>query len=197
MIKVLLADDHPLVRSGLRQAIEQHADMRVIGEVGDGWDVLNGPQDWDVLVLDISLPRLSGIEVLRRLKQTRPASRVLILSMYAEDQFAQRLVEEGATAYLQKSVRSDDVVATIRSIMAGGAQPRIAKKENNKLHSRLSAREHQVFILLLQGRSQIEIAAELDVSGSTINNHVARIKEKLGVRSVSEIISYAHRVGLL
>ncbi len=197
MIKVLLADDHPLVRSGLRQAIEQHADMRVIGEVGDGWDVLNGPQDWDVLVLDISLPRLSGIEVLRRLKQTRPASRVLILSMYAEDQFAQRLVEEGATAYLQKSVRSDDVVATIRSIMAGGAQPRIAKKENNKLHSRLSARENQVFILLLQGRSQIEIAAELDVSGSTINNHVARIKEKLGVRSVSEIISYAHRVGLL
>lgn len=197
MIKVLLADDHPLVRSGLRQAIEQHADMRVIGEVGDGWDVLNGPQDWDVLVLDISLPRLSGIEVLRRLKQTRPASRVLILSMYAEDQFAQRLVEEGATAYLQKSVRSDDVVATIRSIMAGGAQPRIAKKENNKLHSRLSAREHQVFILLLQGRSQIEIAAELDVSGSTINNHVARIKEKLGVRSVPEIISYAHRVGLL
>lgn len=197
MIKVLLADDHPLVRSGLRQAIEQHADMRVIGEVGDGWDVLNGPQDWDVLVLDISLPRLSGIEVLRRLKQTRPASRVLILSMYAEDQFAQRLVEEGATAYLQKSVRSDDVVATIRSIMAGGAQPRIAKKENNKLHSRLSARENQVFILLLQGRSQIEIAAELDVSGSTINNHVARIKEKLGVRSVPEIISYAHRVGLL
>lgn len=199
VIQVLLADDHPIVRSGLRQAIDAQPDMRVVAEVDDGWDVLHHPPTWDVLVLDISLPRLSGIEVLRRLRAERPGARVLVLSMYAEDQFAHRLREEGAAAYLQKSARPEEVIAALRQIVAGGRyqRPPAAPKGEGRPHARLSARENQVFLLLLQGRSQTEIAAELAVSGSTVNNHVAHIKDKLGARSVPEIISYAHRVGLI
>ena len=206
-IRVFLADDHALVRLGLRQLLEREADVEVVGEAEDGRRVLqaDGQDDWDVLVLDVSLPRVGGIEVLRRLRAERPRLRIIMLSMYPEDQYASRMVALGAAAYLAKDRRPDEVLAAIRAVHAGRPWPTAAAapaapldvSEDRAPHARLTAREYQVFTLLFQGSTVSEIAAELDLRASTVSNHVAHIKEKLGARSVAEIVGYAHRAGLV
>lgn len=209
MLRIFIADDHPIVRQGLRKLIEQQPDMEVVGEAGDGRQVLltEGKAQWDVLILDLSLPRVNGIEVLRRVRAEQPQVRVIILSMYPEDQYALRMIGEGAAAYLSKDQPSEDLLRAIRSVGAGGTymtsevveQLRQGRQgeRGQPLHHSLSAREHQVFTLVCEGRTVSEIATELDISVSTVSNHVSRIKEKLNVRSLGEIIKYAHRAGLL
>lgn len=209
MIRIFLADDHPIVRQGLRKLLEQQPDLQVVGEASDGRQVLlaEGRASWDVLVLDLSLPRVSGTEVLRRLRQELPRLHIVVLSMYPEDQYGPRMIDEGAAAYLSKELPPEELLKAVRTVAAGGTyrSPGVAEPlrpgrhgEAAKLpHRNLSAREHQVFTLLFQGRTVSEIAAELDLSVSTVSNHVAKIKEKLGARSVVEIVTYAHRVGLL
>ncbi len=205
MIRIFLADDHPIVRQGVRRTIEEQPDMTVVGEASDGWQVLNADDraSWDVLVLDLSLPTISGIEVLRRLHAELPRLRVLVLSMYAEEQYAGRLLAEGAAGYVSKDEAPSVVLDAIRTVAAGRAwfSPEVLgalqHRRTEQAHERLSAREYQVFTLLVAGRSVSEIAAELNVSGSTVSNHVTKIREKLGARTVGEIIRYAHQAGFL
>lgn len=209
MIRVFLADDHAVVRAGLERVISTTEDMSVIGTASDGRQVLllaEAGADWDVLVLDLSLPRVSGMEVLRRLRSLRPSLPILILSMYPEDQYSIRLMREGASAYLSKERSLEELLAAIRRLAAGGtyltdsqaAQIIEAPAESERPpHARLSAREHQVFVLIINGRTVSEIAAELDLSTSTVSTHLSRIKDKLGARSIAEVVSYAHRAGLV
>jgi DNA-binding NarL/FixJ family response regulator len=205
MIRIFLADDHPLVRQGLRRAIEAQPDMSVVGEASDGWQVLQAENRdaWDVLVLDLSLPRISGMEVLRRLRIELPNLPILVLSMYSEEQYASRLLAEGAAGYLSKDQDPAEVLAAIRTVAAGRTSfssevlSQLRRGQPERPHERLSAREFQVFMQLIAGRSVSDIASELNVSGSTVSNHVMKIREKLGARTVGEIIRYAHQVGLL
>ena len=205
-IRVFLADDHALVRLGLRQLLERERDVTVVGEADDGRRVLlaEGKDAWDVLVLDVSLPKVGGIEVLRRLRAEHPRLRIVMLSMYPEDQYAERMIAQGAAAYLSKDRRPEEVLAAIRAVHGGRTWPAAtmpvgpaAPVDARPPHSKLSAREYQVFTLLFQGSTVTEIAAELDLRASTVSNHVARIKEKLNAHSVAEIVSYAHRAGLV
>lgn len=208
MIRVFLADDHAIVRHGLRKLIEQEGDMQVVGEAADGRAVLLAPgkESWDLLVLDLSLPKVGGVEVLRRLRAELPRLRVIVLSMYPEEQYGLRLVKEGAAAYLSKEMDSAALIRAMRLVAAGGTylseglaqQMRTSGPSSAAApHTSLTAREHQVFTLVFQGRTVSDIAAELDLSVSTVSNHVARIKEKLGARSIADIVSYAHRAGLV
>lgn len=208
MIRVFIADDHAIVRHGLRELISSTADMKVVGEATDGRQLLNlAPDlDCDVVILDLSLPKVNGPEVLKRLKQVRPTLAILVLTMYPEDQYAVALLRSGASAYLCKDRPSTELLEAIRRVAAGGtyftetiAQRFLASNtdENRPPHAALTAREHQVFTLVIQGRTGAEIAAELDLTAGTVSNHVAKIKEKLGAHSLAEIVRYAYRAGLI
>jgi DNA-binding NarL/FixJ family response regulator len=207
VIRVLLAEDHPIMRQGLQRVIDQAGDMVVAGEACDGRQALLMAEsvEWDVLVLDLSLPRVEGIEVLRRLRELRPGARIVVLSVYPEEQFALRALCLGAAGYLCKECPPEDLLTAIRKVHAGGmyvtdtvAELSLSRSRGDgSAHAQLSAREHQVFTLLSQGRSVSEIAAELDLRVSTVSNHVQRIKQKLGARTIGEIVGYAHRAGLV
>ncbi len=206
MIRVFIADDHAVVRRGLQLLLEGTDEMKVVGTASDGREALGSPalDACDVVVLDLSLPKVSGSEVLRRLKETRPALPVVILSMYPEDQHGLHLLREGASAYLSKDRAPEELIAAIRKVARGGryvtdtlAERSLESRgETGAPHTTLSAREHQVFLLLVQGRAVSDIAAELDLHSSTVSNTIRRIKEKLGVGTLGEIIAYAHRAGL-
>jgi DNA-binding NarL/FixJ family response regulator len=197
--RVFLADDHTVVRDGLRQLIDSQPDLEVAGEGADGREVLSAPAlaTCHVLVLDLSLPRVDGTEVLRRLQQVHPGLPVLVLSMYPEDQFASRTLREGASAYLSKTASSELVLDTIRRLARREALPEKEAPRKAQPHEQLSPREFQVFFLLLRGRSVSEIAAELDVTVATVSTHLGRVREKLGVRTNTEVMQYGHRVGLV
>jgi len=208
VIRVFIADDHAIVRHGLRELLTSTNDMRVVGECTDGRQLLNqaATLDCDVLVLDLSLPRVSGPEVLRRLRQLRPTLPVLVLTMYPEDQYAVALLRNGASAYLCKDRPSHELLEAIRRVAAGRtyftetiAQQLITTPgaDEGPPHAKLSAREHQVFTLIIQGRTSSEIAAELDLTAGTVSNHLAKIKDKLGAHSVAEVVRYAYRAGLI
>lgn len=209
MIRVFIADDHAIVRHGLRDLISATSDMRVVGEATDGRQLLNQAEtlDCDVLILDLSLPKVGGPEVLRRLKQQRPNLPIMVLTMYPEDQYAVALLRSGASAYLCKDRPSHELIDAIRRVAQGGTYftETIAQRfldsggdgKNEPPHAKLTAREHQVFTLVIQGRSGAEIAAELDLTAGTVSNHLAKIKEKLGAHSVAEIVRYAYRAGLI
>jgi DNA-binding NarL/FixJ family response regulator len=206
MIRVFIADDHAVVRRGLQLLLEGTDEMKVVGTASDGREALGSPalDACDVVVLDLSLPKVSGSEVLRRLKESRPALPVVILSMYPEDQHGLHLLREGASAYLSKDRAPEELIAAIRKVARGGryvtdtlAERSLeSRAEAGAPHTTLSAREHQVFLLLVQGRVVSDIAAELDLHSSTVSNTIRRIKEKLGVATLGEIIAYAHRAGL-
>jgi DNA-binding NarL/FixJ family response regulator len=202
VIRIFIADDHPIVRQGLRELIGRQPDMQVVGEAEDGHAVVNAEarSTWDVLLLDLSLPRLSGVEVVRRLRAERASTRIVVLSMYPEDQYARRLMEEGASAYLSKSLAPQEVLRALRTVAAGEiytppGRERSEPPTPGEPHKNLSARENQVFMRITQGRTVTEIAAELDLSVSTVSTHVTNIKNKLKVRSIGDIINYAHSVG--
>lgn len=200
MIRVFLADDHPVVRRGLRTLIEARHDMTVVGEAGDGLKLLNAErkETWDVLVLDLSLPRVGGMEALRRLRAECPGLCVVILSMYPEAQYAPRLLAAGAAAYLSKDLPPEEVVRVVGQVARGAYRAPAREAAASEVpHARLSPREYQVFALLCEGKSVNEIAAELDLAATTVSNHLAKVKEKLGARSIVDILCYAQRAGLL
>jgi two-component system, NarL family, invasion response regulator UvrY len=208
MIRVFIADDHAIVRHGLRELLSGTADLRVVGEATDGRQLLNmaAGLECDVLILDLSLPRVSGPEVLRRLRHLRPTLPVVVLTMYPEDQCAIELLRTGAAAYLCKDRPSEELLEAIRRVASGRTYltETIAQQfletpasKTETPHAALTAREHQVFTLLIQGRTSSEIAAELDLTAGTVSNHVAKIKEKLGAHSLADIMRYAYRAGLI
>jgi DNA-binding NarL/FixJ family response regulator len=208
VIRVFIADDHAVVRSGLQLVLEATGEMVVVGTAADGLSAVQAGEidRCDVVLLDLSLPRMNGSEVLRRLRARRPELPVVILSMYAEDQYALHLLREGAAAYLSKNRAPEEVVAAIRKVVRGGTyvtdtlagHALHAPSGGAGLpHTRLSPREHEVLLLLVQGRSVSEIAAEMNLGLSTVSNHLRRIKDKLAVTTTAELIGYAHRAGVL
>ncbi|MFO0603250.1 MAG: response regulator transcription factor [Polyangiales bacterium] len=203
MIRVFIADDHPIVLRGLTELFAECADIAVVGTATSGREALAsldpGRPAWDVLLLDLSLPRVGGAEVLRRVREQRPDAKVIIVSMYPEEQHAGPLLAAGASLYFSKARPAEELLDEVRRVFAGGAEaPRAPAPEAGKApHLRLSTREYQVFMLLVEGQSVAEIAAQLDVLSSTVSNHVARIREKLDARTVADIVTYAHRAGLV
>ena len=210
MIRLFIADDHAIVREGMRRLFETSKDIAVVGGASDGREVLVAAEthDWDVLVLDLSLPRVSGLEVLRRMRRDHPTLPVVVLSMYPEEAFAPRVLAEGAVAYVSKERPLAEVEQAIRRAVRPPAPPAVAPRPSGSapqavarahvaLHETLSAREYQVFLLVLEGRSNVEIAAELDLVASTVSNHLAKVKLKLGARTIAEIVAYGHHIGLV
>jgi DNA-binding NarL/FixJ family response regulator len=205
MIRVFLADDHAIVRDGLRKHIDEEPDMRVVGESRDGADVIQraGTEIWDVLVLDLSLPTLSGLEVLRKLHHMNPRLAIIVLSMYPEDQHGPRILREGAVAYLSKGRSVSEILDAIRRA-AGGLHyvtPEVAKgllpdRLTKAPHESLSRREHEIFMMVAQGKTPSDIALELELGPSTVSTYIARIREKLSARTNGEIVQYAYRLRL-
>lgn len=202
MIRVLLADDHNLVREGLKQLLAATADIRVEGEAADGDQALAKAKAnaYDLAVLDMSMPGLSGIELIKRLRAEKPRLRLLVLSMHGEEQYAVRALKAGASGYLTKDSASAQLVGAIRKVAGGGmhiseaaaAQLVRATATGDALpHSRLSNREFEVFRLLVTGESPTGIAARLHLSVKTVSTHKTRILEKMGMESTADLVRYA------
>jgi len=203
MIRVLLADDHAIVRAGLKEILADTGDIEVTGEAANGQEVLARvfTQDFDVAVLDMSMPGRNGIELIKLVKAEKPKLRILVLSMHSEEQYAVRALKAGASGYLTKESAADQLVAAIRRIAAGGAYVTPETAERLALgaapravaaaHTLLSDREFQVFRMIARGVSVSQIARELSLSVKTISTHKTRILEKVGLANQAELIRYA------
>jgi two-component system invasion response regulator UvrY len=203
MIRVLVADDHAVVRRGLVQILTEAPDMVVAGEASTGREVLQAVRkhDYDVLVLDIAMPEGGGLEVLQQLQTLKPDLHVLILSMYPERQYAVRALKTGAVGYLTKESVPDELIAAIRKVARGGkyVTQSLAEQLASELrgevekepHKTLSDREYQVMTLLAAGKSVTDIATKLSLSVKTVSTYRARILNKLYLKSTAEIIRYA------
>ncbi len=202
-IKILIADDHPVVRVGLRQILSAEPDLIVGGEAASSAEVLQlaRRERWDVVVLDLTMPGRGGLEALRDLKREHPKLPVLVLSVHPEDQFAIRVLRAGASGYLTKESASDELVTAIRRSVAGGKYLSPALAENLALdldrgadkasHARLSDREYLVMTMIASGKSVTDIARELALSPNAISTYRARVLQKLNLRNTTEIIRYA------
>ncbi|HEY6966294.1 MAG TPA: response regulator transcription factor [Burkholderiales bacterium] len=198
MIRVLLADDHKIVRDGLRRILAGSADIEVAGEAADGDQALAlvRANAYDVAVLDMSMPGLSGLDLIKRLKLERPALKLLVLSMHGEDQYAARALKAGAAGYLNKDSAAEQLLSVLRKIAAGGvhlgeaAAASLVAGERNA-HRALSDREFEVLRHLVDGKSPTEIAAQLHLSVKTVSTHKTRILDKLELRSTADLIRYA------
>jgi DNA-binding NarL/FixJ family response regulator len=203
MIRVLLADDHAIVRAGLKEILAETGDIAVAGEAASGQEVLTRirESDYDVAVLDMSMPGRSGIELIRQVKDEKPRVRILVLTMHSEHQYAVRALKAGASGYLTKETAPDQLVAAIRRIAAGGAfvSPETAEQlalDVNRApggppHTLLSDREYQVFELIVNGKSVSDIGRQLALSVKTVSTHKTRILQKMGVASQAELVRYA------
>ena len=205
MIRVLIADDHAVVRQGLKQILGDTPEMLVAGEATNGQEVLDKvrAEAWDVVVLDISMPDHNGLDILKQLRSERPKLPVLVLSMYSEDQFAVRVLKAGASGYLTKDSAPDELVKAIRKVVSGGTYVSafLAEKlameigigtDSGKLpHEALSDREFQVLRLIAAGKSVKEIAAELYLSVKTVSTYRSRLLQKMNLGTNAELIHYA------
>lgn len=203
MIKVLIADDHPIVRQGLRQILSETGDMVVAGEAANGQGALDQVRagGWDVLVLDITMPDRSGFDILKELKHEQPHLPVLVLSIHAEEQLAVRVLKAGASGYLTKENAPDELVKAIRKVVSGGRyiSPGLAESLAFGLneaagparHETLSDREFQVMQLIANGKTLTEIADTLSLSAKTVSTYRARLLEKLNLKTNSDLIRYA------
>jgi len=209
MIRVVIADDHQILREGLRQLLQAAGDLAVVGEAADGHAVLQQVRalDFDVLLLDMSMPGKSGVELIRQVKAEKPRLRILVLSMHEEHQYAVRAIRSGASGYLTKESATSQLVAAIRKVAGGGAFISAEVAEQLALgamplaegppHAGLSDREYQVFMMLAGGVSVSEIATELNLSIKTVSTHKSRLMEKLGVATPAGMIHYALRHQLI
>ncbi|MGP0565922.1 MULTISPECIES: response regulator [unclassified Nitrospina] len=203
LIKVLVADDHEVVRQGIKTILATTSDLRVVGEARDGVEVLKKIKEMeiDVVLLDFDMPRKSGLEILIEIKAIKPQIPVLILSIFPEKHYGLRFLKAGASGYLGKASVSVQLVEAVRKVAQGGkfVSPEMTDRligELNKSnkeapHEKLTDREFQVFHLIALGRKIKEIADELNLSINTISTYRARILEKMGMDSNSEIVRYA------
>jgi DNA-binding NarL/FixJ family response regulator len=208
LIRIIIADDHELIREGVKKILRGERDMRVVGEAENVGELLAlvGQCEADVLVLDINLPGRSGLDALGELRGLQPGLPVVVLSMYSENRFALRVLKAGAAAYVSKASAADELVAAVRKAASGGRyiSPVVAdllarELENPKgvaPHEKLSARESQILSLIGAGKSTKQIAHGLSISINTVNTHRARILEKMGMRANAELIRYAVEHGL-
>jgi two-component system invasion response regulator UvrY len=203
MIRILIADDHTIVRQGLKQILAETPDMVVADEASNGQEVLAKVwnNDYDVVLLDISMPGRSGIDILKQLKGERPKLPILILSMYSEEQYAMRALRAGASGYMTKESAPDELIVAIRKVSQGRkyVSPSLAEKlaislevgEEKPPHELLSDREYQVMCMIASGKTIKEIADELSLSVKTISTYRSRILEKLGLKTNAAITHYA------
>ncbi len=211
MIKILIADDHAILRAGLKHLLSEHPDLVVAGEASNGHEALVKAQaeHWDVMILDMTMPGKSGIELIKQLKQLIPKLPILILSMHKEDVYAVRALKAGASGYLCKDNAEDQLVAALRKVAGGGLYitATVAEKlaadmlhgtpENVLPHTRLSDREYQIFQLITGGASVSDIAQTLNLSVKTVSTHKTHIMEKMGCSSVADLVRYAIQHELL
>ncbi len=203
MLRLLIADDHPVFRRGLKQIIAETADMVVSGEAADGQEALSlaRTDEFDVVLLDITMPTKNGLDALTALKKERPGVPVLVLSMHPEEQFAIRALRSGASGYLTKESAPDELLAAIRKVSSGGKYVTASLAEQlasivgtaaeTSAHDALTAREYQVMCLIASGRTVSETARELSLSVKTVSTYRARILEKLHVENNAQLIRYA------
>lgn len=209
MIRLVIADDHAIVREGLKRIVGEVPDLTVVGEAADGAGVLQAVRDhdFDVLVLDLSMPGRSGMELIKLVKSEKPKLRILVLSMHQESQYAVRAVKSGASGYLTKESAPAQLEQAIRKIAGGGAYISAEVAEQLALgampgaaaaapHESLSDREFQVFKLLVEGVAPGEIAAQLHLSVKTVSTHKTNLMAKLGVQNTTELVRYALKHGL-
>lgn len=201
-IHVLIADDHAIVRQGLKQILSETEDLIITGEADDGSEALQLAriQPWDVFLLDVSMPNRNGIDTLKQLKKEFPRLPVLILSMHPEEQYALRALKAGASGYLTKQSAPEQLVNAIRHVASGKkyVSPAVAQQliealsdDTDKLpHERITDREYQVLVMIAAGKSQTQIADKLNLGVATVSTYRARLLEKMGLKSTAELIRY-------
>ncbi|MCK4556918.1 MAG: response regulator transcription factor [Candidatus Aminicenantes bacterium] len=203
MIKILIADDHPIVRKGLKEIIEETPGMKVVDEASNGQEVLEKvfKKDINVVLLDISMPGRSGLDILRDMKRQKPKLVVLVLSMHPEEQYAVQALKEGASGYLTKKSAPDELLTALRKVSSGGkyVSSSLAEKLAYALekdgekppHETLSVREYEVMRMIASGKTVTEIARELFLSPKTISTYRARILEKMRMKNNAQLVRYA------
>jgi DNA-binding NarL/FixJ family response regulator len=208
MIRIVLADDHAIVREGLKRIVGEAEGFQVVGEAADGTEVMRAVRelDFDVLVLDLSMPGRSGMELIKLVKSEKPKLKVLVLSMHQETQYAVRAIKSGASGYLTKETAPAQLELAIRKIAGGGAYISAEVAEQLALgampgsetlpHETLSDREFQVFRALVAGDAVSDIAATLNLSVKTVSTHKANLMQKLGLANQTELVRYALKHGL-
>ncbi len=212
-VRILLADDHTLVRHGLRKILEERADWEVVAEVGNGRDAVQQAVKLrpDVAILDIGMPVLNGVEAARQIVRRQPDVRVLILSMYSQEQFVTQALQAGACGYLLKDSVGTDLSRAVSAVVEGKSffSPAVAKimldeyvrgladRGISDRYESLTEREREVFQLIVEGRSNKEIATVLGISPGTVDTHRGRIMEKLDVHNAVEMVLYAVRRGII
>ncbi len=210
MPKVLIADDHPIVRTGLKQIIADEPDINIVGEVSNGAEVLEFlmKTPCDLVLLDLSMPKRSGLDVISEIKQIDSNIAILVLSIYPEEQYAVRALRAGAAGYLTKASAPNELIKAMRKVLSGGKYISISLAEilaseidqhtPQQPHERLSDREHQVMLMLAAGKTVTEVAEELNLSVKTISTYRARILEKMNMRNNAQLTFYAvekHLIG--
>lgn len=209
MTNIIIADDHPVVRTGLKQFLNDESGLNVIGEAENYTDVITLLQEnaCDLLLLDISMPGMNGLEILRQIKNSYPETKVLILSVHPEEQYAIRAFKEGASGYITKDSAPDELIKAVNKIMEGSkyVSPRFAEKladnilpENQgPLHNVLSNREFDVMVKIAQGKSLTEISEDLFISIKTVSAYRSRILHKLNMTNNAELVQYCLREKLI
>jgi len=212
-VRILLADDHTVVRQGLRKVLEERPDWEVVAEAGDGREAVRLAEQHkpDVAILDVAMPLLNGIEATRQIVKRTPGTRVLVLSMHADEAYVTQILQAGATGYLLKDSADVDLLQGVSEVSQGKSffSPAIARvmlddyvralaeKGVTDRYESLSAREREIFQLIAEARTNKEIASLLNVSPSTVETHRAHIMEKLDLHSAAEIVLYAVRKGVI
>ena len=203
MIKVLIADDHPVVRKGIREILASRIHGVLCGEAQNAQEVLDELErgDWDLVILDITMPGRSGLDVLKEIKQTRPKLPVLVLSIHPEEQYGKRALMAGASGYMNKESAPEDLVRAIRQILAGrlyvspkmgeSLAARLKPDPGRPLHESLSDREFEILRLIGSGKTTTQMAEELHLSLTTISTYRARILNKMNMKTTAELMHYA------
>ncbi len=208
-IHVLIADDHAIVRQGLKQILSETDDLLVTGEAYDGAEALQlaRQQKWDVFLLDVSMPNRNGIDTLKHLKKEFPHLPVLILSMHPEEQYAVRALKAGAAGYVTKQSAPEQLVTAIRQVSAGKkyVSPTVAQQliealsdnTDKRPHERITDREYQVLVLIATGNTLTQVAEKLNLGVATVSTYRARLLEKMSLKSTAELIRYGLENGLV
>jgi DNA-binding NarL/FixJ family response regulator len=208
-LRILIADDHDIVRKGLIQVLANSFDQVQFGEACNASQVLQqfARQQWDIVLLDITMPGQSGLDVLKQLRELQPSTKVLILSMHPEDQYAVRVLKAGAVGYITKNTASDVVAVALRKVLSGGTYVSetlaqdlargLANDTDKQPHEVLSDREFQIMRLLASGKSVKEISFDLALSIKTVSTYRTRLLKKLGLTTTADVIRYAVQEGLV
>jgi len=210
VFRVLVVDDHAAVRQGIRHILERGCEAPAVEEAGTGEEALRKAHGarWDLIILDLSLPDRSGMEILKQLKGEFPGLPVLVLTMHSEDQYAVRALKNGASGFLTKEGAPEQLVVAVKKVLAGGKylSPSLAERlaayigsgfSEQAPHETLSDREFEVLTLMVSGKSLTEIGQHLCVSIKTVSTHRARILQKMGLKNNAELVQYAVKHGLI